>query len=111
MNSMGPPHIASIKEKKHEDPVELNISGCVYCLQEFTDAEQSQGKVNMFLAEGCFHQFHIECFQKYAKKQLLTKLPSGDFGECRCKRCNTLVEANELREALGLEFLQNIREQ
>ena len=65
----------------------------------------------MFLAEGCFHQFHIDCFKIYAKKTLLTKLPSGDFAQCRCKRCNTLVQAEDLREALGPEALQKIREQ
>jgi len=61
--------------------------------------------------DGCFHQFHSECFKMYAKKQLLNKQPSGDFGECRCRKCNTLVSAEDLREALGQEFLQNIREQ
>ena len=65
----------------------------------------------MFLAEGCYHQFHIECFRAYAKKTLLTKSPSGDFMECKCKKCNTLVLADDLREALGPEWLQNIREQ
>ena len=45
----------------------------------------------MFLADGCYHQFHVDCFRNYAKKQLLTKLPSGEFAECRCKKCNTLV--------------------
>lgn len=69
------------------------------------------GKVQMFLAEGCFHQFHIDCFKVYAKKTLLTKHPSGDFAQCRCKRCNTLVQAEDLREALGPEALQKIREQ
>ena len=59
----------------------------------------------MFLAEGCFHQFHIDCLRTYAKKQLLTKLPSGDFAEVRCKKCNTIVQAEDLRESLGQEWL------
>ena len=89
----------------------LDVPTCAYCLATITDADQTSGKVQMFLAEGCFHQFHTDCFRNYAKKQLLTKLPSGDFCECKCKKCGTVVQAEDLRETLGREWLQNIREQ
>ena len=65
----------------------------------------------MFLSDGCFHQFHPDCFKVYAKKTLMTRLPTGDFADCKCKKCETLVSADDLREALGREFLQNIEEQ
>lgn len=87
-----------------------DVPRCVYCMSVFLDADLSSGKVQMFLADGCYHQFHIECFKTYAKKTLLTKLPSGDFAECKCKKCGTLVQADDLREALGQEFLHNISE-
>ena len=80
-------------------------------MAEFSNQEQNAGQVQMFLADGCYHQFHVECFRTYAKKQLLTKLPSGEFAECRCKKCNTLVQADDLREALGPEWLKNIQDQ
>ena len=83
---------------------------CVYCMARFTDEEQAQGKVQMFLSDGCFHQFHTECFRKYAKKTLLTKMPNGDFQDCKCAKCKTLVSADDLREALGVEQLQQIRD-
>ena len=102
------------EEKKGEPDFDMSAfesNSCVYCMSVISDADSAAGKVQMFLADGCFHQFHIECFRVYAKKQLLTKLPSGDFAECRCRKCNTMVQADDLREALGHEWLQNIREQ
>ena len=103
------------EEKKEElpdvDMSAFDVPACVFCMSPITDEDQMSGKVNMFLSEGCFHQFHIECLRTHAKKMLLTKLPSGDFAEVRCKKCNTLVSAEDLRESLGQEWLQNIREQ
>ena len=64
----------------------------------------------MFLMDGCYHQFHLECFSKYAKKALLTKLPNGDFDEVRCRKCNSVVGANEIREFIGREALEKIRD-
>ena len=97
-------------KKDINDGFEDNVPSCVYCMAAFTDADMDSGNVQMFLSDGCFHQFHVECFRTYAKKTLLTKLPNGDFAECRCKKCNTIVQADDLREALGQEFLHNIRE-
>ena len=60
------------EEKKHvEDDFDMSAfqaNACVYCMSEISDADQAAGKVQMFLAEGCFHQFHVECFRIYAKK-------------------------------------------
>ena len=98
----------------YQEPVlhrEESVQGCVYCFAEFSAADEAAGKVQMFLADGCYHRFHVECFRTYANKQLLTLLPSGDFAECRCKKCNTVVQADDLREALGADWLRNIREQ
>ena len=36
---------------------------------------------------------------------------TGDFAECRCPRCNAIVQAEDLREVLGSQWLQNIREE
>ena len=66
-------------EPEEEKKEVIPENSCPYCFREFTDEEMMSGKVQMFLAEGCFHQFHTECFKIYAKKTLLTKLPSGDF--------------------------------
>jgi len=113
MSAAAAGHYPMEEEKKAESDIDMSAfdaNVCVYCLAEITDADQTTGKVQMFLADGCFHQFHVECFRAYAKKQLLTKLPSGDFAECRCRKCSTLVQAEDLREALGQEWLQNIRE-
>lgn len=96
------------EEKKEEDASmqsQFDIPTCVYCMGHFTSAEQNSGQVQMFLADGCYHQFHIDCFKNYAKKTLLTKLPSGEFADCRCRKCNTIVQAEDLRDALGQEML------
>ena len=93
------------------DYSDFGAQKCPYCMGELSDADMSSGKVQMFLAEGCYHQFHVACFKDYAKKTLLTKLPSGEFKECRCEKCKTLVMAEDLREAIGPEFLESIRNQ
>ena len=72
-------NMAAYIEPEEEKKEEFSDNACPYCFREFTDEEMMSGKVQMFLAEGCFHQFHTECFKTYAKKTLLTKLPSGDF--------------------------------
>ena len=59
------------EEKKDESDFDMSAfetNRCVYCMAEITNADQESGKVQMFLAEGCFPQFHVECFRIYAKK-------------------------------------------
>ena len=103
--------VTMLEEKKiDEDFSGFDDQSCVYCMKRITPAEQAAVKVQMFLMDGCYHQFHIDCFRLYARKQLLTKLPNGEFGECRCNKCKTLVTAEDLREALGVEALQQIRD-
>lgn len=111
------PYEEEKKEFGGNNNLDMNFSAfqddtpsCVYCNRNFTSEEQSSGKVQMFLADGCFHQYHQDCFKGYAKKTLLTKLPTGEFADCRCRKCNTVVQAEDLREALGQQMLQDIRD-
>jgi len=52
------PDMMMEEEKKEEELIDMSAfdtPSCVYCMAAITDGDQASGKVQMFLAEGCFH--------------------------------------------------------
>jgi len=77
---------------------EMDGMNCGYCRKPFTPQQEQNNEVGMFLTEGCFHQFHKECFKHYAKNQMLTGKKLNNeivFGEVKCMTCGKPVSEME----------------
>ena len=67
----------------------------------------------MFLTEGCFHRFHVPCFKQYAKAQMQQAKKVGSdvvFGDVKCQVCNQAVSEAEIRENIGREEFDALKE-
>ena len=81
-----------------EDKYEMDSMVCGYCKMPFTQEQQENNEVGLFLSEGCFHQFHKPCFKQYATKQMLTAKKLNNeviFGEVKCLTCGMAVTEME----------------
>ena len=87
------------KDEPHQDHmIEAFMEGtnqCVYCRKVITRQEEAASQVNMLLSTECFHQFHIPCFTRYAKDQMLKPKPNSrelEFCEPQCGQCGKTIE-------------------
>lgn len=103
-----------VMQSFHEPMEDTSQPMCRYCLAPMTQQEQEAGKVNMFLGTECYHQFHIPCFQQYAKKTLVT-IKKGkkdvEFSEPECAECKKVIPVDEAKELIGGSLMREIEEQ
>ena len=74
-------------------------------MRVITEAEASQGEKLMMLVDNCFHFTHGTCFKNYARSEMLKMNRNQTFNDCRCNKCNNIIDEANLRELLGAEEL------